>query len=92
MVIAAAAIWIGTTVWVGLDSLRREWPTLVQADGSKVTLLDRSWRWTLATLVFWPVMFPTYLYRRVHAPVKVQSAGLAPLRRLVSRSSGPGDA
>jgi hypothetical protein len=92
MVVAAVAIWISTTIWVGLDSLRREWPTLVRADGSRVTLLDRSWRWMLATLLCWPVIFPTYLYRRVHAPVKVPAAGLAPLRRLVSRSSGPSDA
>ncbi len=91
MEVAAVAIWVGTTIWVGIDSLRREWPTLVQADGSKVTVLDRSWRWTLATLLCWPIMFPTYLYRRVHAPVRGPIAGLGPLRRVLSRSSGPHD-
>ena len=75
MEIAAVAIWITTTIWVGLDSLRREWPTLVRPDGARATTLDRSWRWTLATLLGWPIVFPMYLYRRVHAPVRSARTG-----------------
>lgn len=84
------AAWLGTTTWVALDSMRRAWPTLVRADGTKVTLLNRPWKWALATLVLWPLVFPMYLYRRVYAPLKSPPGGLEPLRRLVSRSRSGG--
>jgi hypothetical protein len=49
-----------TTIWVGFDATGRNWsPTQTKP----VT-------WVIGCVLLWIVVFPLYLFKRRHAPVK----------------------
>jgi len=50
---------IAATIWVGLDSSKREWKT------RGATAL-----WVIGCLLLWIVVFPVYLYKRTTVPLK----------------------
>ena len=51
---------VGTTIWVGLDSSRRDW-----GDRGSGTA-----GWVVGCLLLWIVVFPVYLSKRNKAPLK----------------------
>lgn len=70
MLVAVLAAWVATSLWVGLDAARRVWTQPVRPDSAWLPRPDRPWQWVLAVLVLWPVVFPIYVYRRAHVPLK----------------------
>ncbi|HVC85789.1 MAG TPA: hypothetical protein VNC40_00035 [Gaiellaceae bacterium] len=56
---------VGTTIWVGFDASRREWPEGKTGTGG----------WVIGCVLLWIVIFPIYLSRRNRAPLKDGATG-----------------
>jgi hypothetical protein len=50
-----------TTVWVGFDASKRNW-------GKSGT---QPFTWVAGCILLWIVVFPLYLFKRRHTPVKL---------------------
>jgi hypothetical protein len=53
---------VGTAVWVGVDASQR--------DFSRSSFASKTWHWVVGTLLLWIVVFPVYLAKRGHVPLK----------------------
>jgi uncharacterized membrane protein YdcZ (DUF606 family) len=53
---------LGSTIWVGTDANKR--------DFSGSSFASETWHWVLGTLGLWFVVFPLYLAKRGHVPLK----------------------
>lgn len=56
---------VGTAVWVGVDASNR--------DFSRSSFASKTWHWVVGTLLLWIVVFPVYLAKRGHAPLKARA-------------------
>jgi hypothetical protein len=55
-----------TTVWMGIDSAKRDW--------SHSRFANATWQWVVGGLGLWIVAFPAYLITRGRAPLKTVPA------------------
>ncbi len=53
---------VGSAIWVGVDASHRDFR------GS--SFASKTSHWVVGTLLLWIVVFPVYLAKRSHAPVK----------------------
>ena len=53
---------VGSAVWVGADASHR--------DFSGSSFASKTWHWVVGILLLWIVVFPVYLAKRGHAPLK----------------------
>jgi Short C-terminal domain len=52
---------IASSMWVGVDAGKRDWPK------------GKPWQWVVGSLLLWIVVFPVYLWRRNRVPLKALS-------------------
>lgn len=86
LALAALVAWFVSCVWVFLDASVRVWTNPALTEGFHWPRLDRPWKWVVAVVLLWPVMFPAYVYKRVYAPRKPpRTPPDGVVQRLVSR-------
>lgn len=61
-VLALYAFHFGSVVWVGIDARKR--------DFSSSKFANKTWQWVVGALLIWIIVFPVYLFKRRHAPLR----------------------
>lgn len=60
MVELMVLVFVGTTIWVGVDASGRDW--------SRDRFANSPTKWVIGMLLLWIIVFPVYLARRGQAP------------------------
>jgi hypothetical protein len=63
-----ALVVVGSIIWVGVDSSKRDWSDVKGSGGTSTTT------WVVGCALLWIVIFPMYLFKRGNAPFKTETA------------------